>query len=63
MKMQINIRYSTVLMAILAPNDRRSKSQLIPKISSSPDYADYLQWSAYSEGTSFPGLIVDLLYA
>ena len=31
--------------------------------SDSPEYGDYLQWLAYSEGTLFPGLIVDLLYA
>ncbi len=35
----------------------------LSRSSDSPDYADYLQWSAYSEGTLFPGLIVDLLYA
>ncbi len=29
----------------------------------SPDYGPYLQWLAYSEGTLFPGLVVDLVYA
>ena len=29
----------------------------------SPDYAQYLQWLAFSEGTLFPGLLVDLVYA
>lgn len=29
----------------------------------SPDYGQYLQWLAYSEGTLFPGLVVDLVYA
>ncbi len=29
----------------------------------SPDYGAYLQWLAYSEGTLFPGLGVDLIYA
>ena len=29
----------------------------------SPDYGQYLQWLAYSEGTLFPGLAVDLIYA
>ncbi len=29
----------------------------------SPDYGQYLQWMAYSEGTLFPGLGVDLIYA
>jgi len=29
----------------------------------SPDYGQYLQWLAYSEGTLFPGLAVDLVYA
>jgi glutathione S-transferase len=28
-----------------------------------PDYGQYLQWLAYSEGTLFPGLAVDLVYA
>jgi glutathione S-transferase len=28
-----------------------------------PDYGPYLQWLAYSEGTLFPGLVMDLLYA
>jgi glutathione S-transferase len=28
-----------------------------------PDYGQYLQWLAYSEGTLFPGLVMDLLYA
>jgi len=27
------------------------------------DYGDYLAWLAYSEGTIFPGLAVDLVYA
>lgn len=27
-----------------------------------PDYAEYLQWLAYSEGTLFPGMSVDLIY-
>ena len=30
---------------------------------SAPDYGQYLQWLAYSEGTLFPGLGVDLIYA
>ena len=29
----------------------------------SADYGAYLQWLAYSEGTVFPGLLVDLVYA
>lgn len=29
----------------------------------SADYGPYLQWLAYSEGTLFPGLLVDLVYA
>lgn len=29
----------------------------------SPEYGQYLQWLAYSEGTLFPGLAVDLIYA
>jgi len=29
----------------------------------SADYGPYLQWSAFSEGTLFPGLLVDLVYA
>ncbi len=28
-----------------------------------PDYGQYLQWLAYAEGTIFPGLAVDLVYA
>ena len=28
-----------------------------------PDYGQYLQWLAYAEGTLFPGLAVDLVYA
>lgn len=27
------------------------------------DYGEYLQWLAYAEGTLFPGLLVDLVYA
>ena len=27
------------------------------------DYGQYLQWLAYAEGTLFPGLLVDLVYA
>jgi len=30
---------------------------------SSPEYGRYLQWLAFSEGTLFPGLGVDLIYA
>ncbi len=30
---------------------------------SAPDYGQYLQWLAFSEGTLFPGLGVDLIYA
>ena len=30
---------------------------------SSPEYGQYLQWLAFSEGTLFPGLGVDLIYA
>lgn len=29
----------------------------------SPEYAAYQQWLAFSEGTLFPGLLVDLVYA
>ncbi len=28
-----------------------------------PEYGQYLQWLAYSEGTLFPALVVDLIYA
>jgi glutathione S-transferase len=30
---------------------------------SSPDYGEYLEWLAFPEGTLFPGLAVDLIYA
>jgi len=29
----------------------------------SPEYGEYLQWLAYSEGTLMPGLVFDLVYA
>ncbi len=32
-------------------------------VSSSAEYGQYQQWLAYSEGTLFPGLLVDLVYA
>jgi glutathione S-transferase len=31
--------------------------------STSAEYGQYQQWLAYSEGTLFPGLVVDLVYA
>ena len=35
----------------------------LSRSSSDADYGDYLSWLAYSEGTLFPGLGVDFIYA
>ena len=35
----------------------------LSRAASAPDYGEYLAWLAYSEGTLFPGLAVDLVYA